>query len=320
MVKNFIVEDLKTRLDKFLSEQLQGVSRSQIQRDVEAGLVMVNGVVQKESKFVVRKGNAVTYEQKESLNSKFEIQATNTPLTVLYDNQGLLVIDKPAGLTVHPGAGFKGETLASALLYHFPACGGNNIQLVGEEGRPGIVHRLDKETSGVILVAKTQSMYEYLKDAFFERKVKKEYIALVAGRVEKQFGKIDLPIGKSKTDFRKHDVKNTIEPKEALTEYRVLEYLEGSGLDQYTLLLVKLHTGRTHQIRVHMKAIGHPLMGDSLYGGKRAQIPGLFRQFLHARKIEVKLPDGTWIEAESSIPADLKNVLSKLDSKTYKNL
>jgi 23S rRNA pseudouridine1911/1915/1917 synthase len=311
---NFTVEKLKTRLDKFLSEVLKEVSRSQVQRDIEAGLVMVNGKVEKESKFVVRKDDTVVYEQSEILSHKSEIAPSNTPLRVLYDANGLLIIDKPAGLTVHPGAGFKGETLASALLYNF-----KDIKLVGEEGRPGIVHRLDKDTSGVILVAKTQEMYEYLKDAFFERKVKKEYIALVKGRVEKPVGRIDLPIGKSKSDFRKQDTKNVIEPKEALTEYKVLEHL-GQGLDQYTLILVKLHTGRTHQIRVHMKAIGHPLMGDSLYGGKSSNIEGLNRQFLHAKKIEVRLSEGTWIEAESELAEDLKKVLINLNSKQVNQL
>ncbi len=328
---NYKVEVLKTRLDKFLSEAIKDTSRSQIQRDIEAGLVMVNGKVEKESKFVVRKDDTVVYDQSEILSAsgRTEIAPSNTPLKVLYDNNGLLIIDKPAGMTVHPGAGFKGETLASALLYNF-----SDIKLVGEEGRPGIVHRLDKDTSGVILVARTQEMYEYLKDAFFERKVKKEYIALVQGSVEKPVGRIDLPIGKSKSDFRKQDVKNVIEPKEALTEYKVLEYLsspspqssplkgeEGKqGLDQYTLILVKLHTGRTHQIRVHMKAIGHPLVGDGLYGSKKIGIPGLTRQFLHAKKIEVRLPDGTWIEAESELSDDLKQVLENLGSKTLKQL
>lgn len=333
---NYRVEVLKTRLDKFLSEVVKEVSRSQIQRDIEAGLVVVNGKKITESKHVVRAGDSVSYELSVASDQKEILKPSNTPLKVLYDNHGLLIIDKPAGMTVHPGAGFKGETLASALLYNF-----SDIKLVGEEGRPGIVHRLDKDTSGVILVARTQEMYEYLKDAFFERKVKKEYIALVQGRVEKPVGRIDLPIGKSKSDFRKQDVKNVIEPKEALTEYKVLEYLDLSGtlsapsghlpqggrkimlggrVDTATLLLVKLHTGRTHQIRVHMKAIGHPLVGDGLYGSKKIVIDGLKRQFLHAKKIEVRLPDGTWIEAESELSSDLKQVLENLSSKTLKQL
>jgi 23S rRNA pseudouridine1911/1915/1917 synthase len=238
-------------------------------------------------------------------------------------------------MVVHPGAGFKGETLASALLYHFA-----DIKEVGEDHRPGIVHRLDKDTSGVILVAKTPEMYEFLKDAFAERKIKKEYIALVLGKMEKAHGFIETPIGKSKTDFRKQTVKDSTEGKEAVTEYKVLEYLQPADqlislsagklpVDTYTLLLVKLHTGRTHQIRVHLASIGHPLMGDELYGprlrsdsasGKRIRLQGLNRQFLHAKKIEVQLPDKTWIEAESELADDLKEALYSLNSKVVNQI
>ncbi len=348
MKTDFIVQDLKTRLDKYLAEQLPSISRSQIQRDIEAGTVLVNGEVVKESKFVVRKEDVVVYQQSASELSA-GIKATNTPLKILYDNHGLLIIDKPAGMVVHPGAGFRGETLASALLYHFSGkgarlpdgqgsdFGAKGIEVVGEENRPGIVHRLDKDTSGVILVAKTQAMYEYLKNAFAERKVKKEYLALVKGRVEKPQGVLQTPMGKSKTDFRKQTTKDPQDAKEAVTEYKVLEYLErgekgkdggkgaesaerSQGIDQCTLLLVKLHTGRTHQIRVHMNSIGHPLMGDQLYGGKQTELEGLGRQFLHAKKIEVRLPDGTWIEAESAVPEDLRKVLVSLDSKVVNQL
>lgn len=308
MKKEFVVEDLKTRLDKYLAENIKNISRSQIQRDIEAGLVLVNGKKVLESKFVVRKDDEIKYEIR---NTESGIAPTNTPLKVLYNNHGLLIIDKPAGLAVHPGAGFKGETLASALLYNF-----QDIQEVGEEHRPGIVHRLDKDTSGVILVAKTPQMYDFLKDAFFERKVKKEYLALVWGRMGKPHGIIDSPIGNSRTDFRKMTVENPKMAKPALTEYQVLENLENpETLDKYSLIRVKLHTGRTHQIRVHMSSVGHPLMGDSLYGGKKAKLEGLNRQFLHAKKIEVRLPDETWIEAESELSQDLKSLLQKFGSK-----
>ena len=347
MVHELIVESLKTRLDKCIAQQLPEISRSQIQRDIEGGCVEVNGEIISESKFVVRKGDKVLYRQTADTRHQTAIKPTNTPLKILYNNHGLLIIDKPAGMVVHPGAGFKGETLASALLYQF-----KNIHLVGEEHRPGIVHRLDKDTSGVILVATTQEMYEHLKDAFADRKVKKEYIALVYGKVEKSHGFIETPMGKSKIDFRKQTVKNPVEGKEAVTEYQVLEYLSthvvspfmGSlktadksanyngtaSLDGYTLILVKLHTGRTHQIRVHFSSIGHPLMGDELYGGKKVMLEGLSRQFLHAKKIEVQLPaspdgsqggpDKTWIEAESELAEDLKQVLENLGSKAVKSL
>ncbi len=309
-----IVEILKTRLDKYLAQQLPEISRSAIQRDIEAGAVKVNGEVITESKFVVRLKDKIAYQHSAVGGQQLAVKATNTPLKILYNNHGLLIIDKPAGLTVHPGAGFKGETLASALLYNF-----KDIAAVGEEHRPGIVHRLDKDTSGVILVAKTPEMYEFLKDAFAERKVKKEYLALVLGRMEKPHGFVETPIGKSKKDFRKQTAKNPVEGKQAVTEYKVLEHLR-SGVDEYTLILVKLHTGRTHQIRVHFSSLGHPLAGDKLYGGKKALLEGLNRQFLHAKKIEVQLPDKTWIEAESEFPSDLKEVLQNLGSKIYKTL
>jgi len=331
MTHEFIVETLKTRLDKYISEQLPKISRSQIQRDIEGGSVEVNGGVITISHFAVRKNDKISY--REPIKADEDLMPTNTVLKILYNNHGLLIIDKPAGMVVHPGAGFKGETLASALLYQF-----KDIHLVGEEHRPGIVHRLDKDTSGVILVATTQEMYEHLKDAFADRKVKKEYLALVLGKMEKAHGFIETPIGKSKTDFRKQTTKNPVEAKEAMTEYKVLEYLtphpafghllpQGEkvkrstiAVDSYSLLLVRLHTGRTHQIRVHMQSIGHPLIGDELYGGKKVKLDGLHRQFLHAKRIEVQLPDKTWIEAESELPEDLKKVLINLGSKKVNQL
>lgn len=235
VIHEFIVEQLKTRVDKFLVEQLKAISRSQIQRDIEGGLVEVNGELITQSKFVVRLNDKIIYRESELRKQDAILAPTNIPLKVVYNENGLLIIDKPAGMVVHPGAGFKGETLASALLYQF-----KNIHLVGEEHRPGIVHRLDKDTSGIILVATTQEMYEHLKNAFAERKIKKEYVALVLGKMEKPHGFIETPIGKSKTDFRKQTAKDPVEGKQALTEYKVLEEL-GSGVDKYSLILVKLH-------------------------------------------------------------------------------
>lgn len=309
----FVVDTLKTRLDKFLAEQLSDISRSHIQRDIESGLVTVNGEVQSVAKFVVRQGDEVNYQPSKISDG---LEPKNIPLKTLYNNHGLLIIDKPAGLVVHPGAGFKGDSLAQALLYHF-----KDIHLVGEEGRSGIVHRLDKDTSGVMMVALTQEMYEHLKDAFADRKVKKEYIALVCGKLDKTHGFFEQPLGKSKKDFRKYttDIKDMVQEKPALTEYRVLEELT-DGVDFYTLVIVKLHTGRTHQIRVHFSSQGFPLVGDELYGGKRAAKLGLGRQFLHAKRIEVQLPDESWIEAESKLSKDLQDLLEELHSEKIKQL
>lgn len=305
--KTCIVDVLKTRLDKFLAEQVLEVSRSKIQRDIEAGQVTVNNVLQDSPKFVVRKNDVVTYE----IIPEEKHGPKNIPLRTLYNNHGLLILDKPAGLVVHPGAGFKGDSLAQALLYHF-----KDIHLVGEEGRSGIVHRLDKDTSGVIMIALTPDMYEHLKDAFAERRVKKEYIALVKGKIEPSHALIGIPTGKSQKDFRKYTTKTTdmVREKETTTEYWVTEHLT-DGVDFYTLIKVKLHTGRTHQIRVHLSSLGYPLVGDELYGGKKVMKIGdklMPRQFLHAHKIEVQLPDSSWIEAESEMPKDLQDILTNL--------
>lgn len=329
----FTVTQLKMRLDKFLVEQLPTLSRSQIQRAIEAGAIKVNGQAVAESKFVVREKDRVEYNL-EIRGKRQETSVTTISASVkaLYDDRDLLIIDKPAGLSVHPGAGVKEESLSDILLKQFP-----EIEGVGEAHRPGIVHRLDKDTSGVMLVAKTSAMYEYLKDAFVDRRVKKNYLALVLGVPDKAHGFIDAPLGKSKADFRKYTTKDMVEPKPSLTEYRVLEVLsvpkdspwvaatQGESLgrgrvDKTALISVDLHTGRTHQIRVHMASIGHPLMGDALYGGKKTRISNLSRQFLHARKIEIQLPDATWIEAESPLPADIRSILLQLDSKLVNTL
>lgn len=318
-IHKFTVTEFKTRLDKFLAEQLSTlsekvVSRGKIQRDIELCAVTVNGKVADVPKFVVRVNDIVEYKPVPD-----EVHGpVNIPLTTLYNNHGLLIIDKPAGLVVHPGAGFKGDSLAQALLYHF-----KGIHLVGEEGRSGIVHRIDKDTSGVMMVALTPEMYDHLKDAFSDRKVKKEYTALVKGKIEQNHGKIEASLGKSKKDFRKYttDVADMVREKPSLTEYWVLDYYTAEngaspdGVDFYTLIKVKLHTGRTHQIRVHFSSIGFPLVGDLLYGGKKVMKLGakqVSRQFLHASKIEVQLPNQEWVEAESKLPKDLQDILKSL--------
>ncbi len=314
-IKTFKVEQLKLRLDKFLAEQLPDLSRSKIQRDIEAGLVKVNNENKLEPKFVVRKDDSISYRP-----SKEEIPGpVNIPLKTLYNNHGLLILDKPAGLPVHPGAGFKGNSLAQGLLYHF-----KDIHLVGEEGRSGIVHRLDKDTSGVIAIALTSDMYDYLKTAWKEKKVKKEYIALVCGRLPNEHGLIDSPLGKSKKDFRKYttDTQDMVLQKASLTEYQVLERLtygdakkgDFAKLDEYTLIKVKLHTGRTHQIRVHFSSLGFPLVGDTLYGGKKSLKLGFSRQALHAYSIFIPLPDGQSVKVESKLPNDIKELLVSLNS------
>ena len=304
-MKRFLVETPKARLDKFLAEQVTEVSRARIQRDIEAGKVSVNGEVFFDPDHGVRQNDTIEYDYAE-----VEPPAPSTlQLNVVYENPDLLIIGKPAGLVVHPAPGYHGDTVAGALLARY---GVANIGSVGGDPiRPGIVHRLDKDTSGVMLVAKTQAAYEFLKDAFAERRVKKEYIALVRGHVEPAHQVISTPIGKHAGDFRKMATVKPVDAKESVTEYTVVGRYS-QGVDEYTLLRVKLHTGRTHQIRVHMASLGYPIAGDALYGGA-APLPGLARQFLHAEKIEIQMPDGTWIEAHADLPDDLQKVLANFN-------
>jgi len=312
MLKKFIVNQNKLRLDRFLADQVSEFSRSRIQKDIKDGQVLVNGKVVNEGKLVVRLDDKIEY----SIRKEEPLRPEKMALKVLYEDKNLLIIDKPAGLVVHPAPGYKGPTLAAGLLHYH-----SGIKFVGEDQiRPGIVHRLDKDTSGAMLVAKTQATFDHLKGVFASRNVRKEYIALVCGSITEKHGVIKDAIGRHPTDFRKMTTKEPKEAKEALTEYIVLEHLrlpqelkEQSGrVDETSLIKVKLHTGRTHQIRVHFSSLGHPLAGDALYG--KCGLANLKRQFLHSFKIEVRLLDGTWIEAEAPLPEDLKSVLKELNS------
>ncbi|MEK7075249.1 MAG: RluA family pseudouridine synthase [Patescibacteria group bacterium] len=316
-MKKFEVTENKLRLDRFLAESFKEVSRSRIQKDIEAGLVFVNKEKVLEAKFVVRSGDIVEYDY----TVEQKIQAKELDIKVIFENNDILIIDKPAGLVVHPAPGYKGVTLAEGLLHKY-----KDIKVIGEdEIRPGIVHRLDKDTSGVLFVAKSQKMFEHLKDSFQKRTVKKQYITLLAGHLPSKHGFINTPIGRHPTDFRKMTVNLPKEPKEAVTEYTVLEYLPFKGekikghksIDEFTLVRVNLHTGRTHQIRVHFSSLGFPIVGDALYGPKSNCSFGLDlkRQFLHASNIEVQLPDKTWVEAHADLPEDLKKVLIDLKAK-----
>ena len=231
---------------------------------------------------------------------------------IIYEDGDIIAINKPAGLLVH-GVGLdakaerKSETLVDWISDNYP-----EIKNVGDEPnlRPGIVHRLDRETSGVLIIAKNQKAFEYLKNLFKKREINKKYIALVKGKIKNKRGVIDSPIGKNKKDFRKKAVfQNSAEKtREAITEYNVLEkFLE------YTLVEAYPKTGRTHQIRVHLKSIGHPVVCDKLYGPKKEECPfGLSRHFLHANEIDLILPSGVRIKLEADLPEDLERVLKEL--------
>jgi 23S rRNA pseudouridine1911/1915/1917 synthase len=300
--------DETNRLDKFLASKVD-VSRSRVQKAIKDGLVTVDGIIILEPDHNVTVGNKVSLPEFESE----ELKPSGIELKVVFENDDLAVIDKPAGMVVHPGAGNMEDTLANALLTRFPG-----IEKVGEPHRPGIVHRLDEDTSGLILVAKTNAGYTYAKQMFLERKVEKEYLALVHGVPEKKHDIIDAPLEKVP---QKQKMK-VGSGKESVTEYWVLvssgpsvtgEAHSTGTAGQISLLRVKLHTGRTHQIRAHLSSIGHPIVGDEVYGAqfKAEDSQIINRQFLHAHRLKFQLMDGSWIELFSELPDDLKKVSPK---------
>lgn len=302
MGNHIFVVDQPERIDKFVASKLE-VSRSQIQKAIKQGVVSVNGQAVTEKDFSLIEGDKVELPE----IKPEELQKLDLDLMVVYENDYLAVIDKPAGLVVHPGAGHKQDTLANALLHRFPG-----IEQVGDPNRPGIVHRLDEDTSGLILIAKTSVGFDFLKKLFLEKQVEKQYIALAHGVAAKLHGIIDAPIEKVST----HQKMRVGSGKEAVTEYTVLATKE-DGLDPYTLFKLTLHTGRTHQIRVHLAHIGHPIVGDQLYGGsfKKSDLSLLGRQFLHAMRLKLQLSDGTWLELQSQLPKELRETLDKIGIK-----
>ena len=302
-------------MDQFLAGQPTGLTRSQLQRLIGDGLALVNGSGSKASS-KVRRGDRITLTVPPPKPT--EIVPQWMPLTVVYQDEHIAVIDKPAGLAVHPGPGHSGHTLVNALLAICP-----DIQGVGGEIRPGIVHRLDKDTSGLMVVAKTHQAHLDVSGQIKVRQVDKGYIALAVGKVEPAVGVIDEPIGRDPH----HRKRMAVVPdgREARTRYRVLEYIMPSGGVPmpsggvrmpsggvrlgYSLLEVVLETGRTHQIRVHLSFIGHPLMGDGVYGRSS---PLLDRQFLHANRLGFRHPaTGEPVEFRSELPPELSSVLDR---------
>ena len=225
-------------------------------------------------------------------------------MKIIFENEDIIVIDKPANLTVHPVHPEQKDTLVNELITHYP-----EIKNVGEDPlRPGIVHRLDKDTSGLMVIAKNNKVFEHLKNQFQQRKVEKKYIALVHGKVKDKKGTITKSISFSKKDHKKRSALLDEKSKRAWTEYQVIENFEN-----YTLLEVSIKTGRTHQIRIHLASIGHPVAGDKQYKFKRQINPkNLSRQFLHAKYLKFQLLDGKIMEFKSELPEDLKNTLKEI--------
>ena len=303
-------ESAGIRLDSYLASRIQDWSRARLQRLIENEDVLVNSKPAKPS-YKLRVDDEVELELTTPPSTIFAPE--NIPLDIVYEDATVAIVNKPAGLVVHPAAGVHSGTLANALAFHF-----QHLPESGGIARPGIVHRLDRDTSGLLVVAKTVPALENLADQFRDRSVYKSYVALVHGRVEGDTGKIEQPLARDQTNRTRMAVVRG--GRSALSLFRVRRRYE-----RFTLLDVELKTGRTHQIRVHLASIKHPVVGDETYGGGRdnsiqdtnlrARIRKLGRQFLHAEKLAFLHPvTQTRIEFTASLPADLNDVLDELDA------
>ena len=295
-MKETVVEMQNGRLDKVCSEIFSDYSRSQIKQLLDGGNITVNGKTEK-AKYKVKSGDVIRLEEPET--KTLELRPENIPLDIVYEDDDVIVINKPQGMVVHPAPGHDDHTLVNALLYHCP------LSTINGTFRPGIVHRIDKDTSGLLMVAKNDKAHRSLAKQLKDKTNIREYVALVHGRIAEDEGTINAPIGRSLKDRKKQAVVK--DGRNAVTHFEVLKRYR-----DYTLVKCILETGRTHQIRVHMKYIGHPLVGDPLYGPKKT-IKGN-GQFLHAGKLGFVHPTtGKLLIFEAPLPKIFQECLEKLD-------
>lgn len=298
-------DDVGVRLDSYLATRIDGWSRARLQRLIEAEDVLVNGKPAKPS-YKLRENDELEVELTVPPSTSFLPEPI--PIEIVYEDDTFVVVNKPAGLVVHPAAGIQGGTLANALAFHF-----QQLPDSGAGVRPGIVHRLDRDTSGLLVVAKTEAALEHLSDQFRDRTVFKSYVALVHGRVKDESGKIDLPLARDPANRTRMAVVRG--GRSALSLFRVRQ-----RFDRFTLLDIEIKTGRTHQIRVHLAWLKHPVVGDETYGGGRdntiqdarlrAHVRNLGRHFLHAEKLAFTHPQtGERVEFESPLPSELAELL-----------
>jgi len=286
--------DARLRLDQFLAKELPEYSRSRLQQLIRSGFVRLNKQTTRPRQ-IVRGGDKIHLI--EPPLEKIEMRPEPIPLDVLFEDDDLIIINKPADLTVHPGAGQREHTLVNALLSHCTTLSG-----IGGKERPGIVHRLDKETSGCLVVAKNDIAHRELSKQFAARTVEKIYLALVAGKLRKPTGVIEENIGRHPVQRKRMSVSSK-RGRAAKTEYRVIR-----SSDQASLVECRLHSGRTHQIRVHLHHLGHPVLGDKIYAPRFAK--NFHRQMLHAWKLGFRHPcTGEWRSFEASLPADFNEAI-----------
>ena len=301
------------RLDVFLSTHTASLSRAAVQRLIGQGAVTVNGRPAKPS-HKIKPGDAIEWDVPQP--TPLEIAGEPIPLEILFEDKHLLVLNKPAGLVAHPAPGHWSGTLVNALLHHFRTEGTGGLASVGGRERPGLVHRLDKGTSGVMVIAKTDEAHQSLSKQFKTHTIQRVYLALVRGAVKGKMGRVELAIGRDTKD-RKRISARTTSPRDAVTEFQVVERFgaKRSG-NEATLVEVHPRTGRTHQIRVHLASLGHPVLGDEAYGGRKACAIGdvaIERPMLHARTLGFTHPaTGKSLEYTVPPPADMEELLRVL--------
>jgi 23S rRNA pseudouridine1911/1915/1917 synthase len=296
------VEDTGERLDRYLALEVPDLSRARVQSLIEQGCVSINNIECTSKKAIVKSGDliAITIPEAQPL----ELSAENIPLDILYEDDHLIIINKPAGLVVHPAPGHPDGTLVNALLAHCP-----NLPGIGGVQRPGIVHRLDKDTTGAIVVAKTEQAHQHLQAQLKAKTARREYLGIVYGAPKTETGTINLPIGRHPVDRKKMAVVPVEKGgREAVTHWQVSE-----RLGNYTLMRFQLETGRTHQIRVHSAQIGHPIVGDPIYSSARSLGVNLSGQALHAWRLKLQHPvTQEYIEAEAAPPQEFTKLLEAL--------
>lgn len=299
--KEFLKQTQSERIDRYLSQQLSDLSRSRIQQLIETGNVRVNGQVCTSKKATVQPDDKIQIAIPAA--TPLPLQAEDIPLHILYEDDHLLILNKPAGVVVHPSAGHAAGTLVNALLAHCP------LAQIGGVQRPGIVHRLDKDTTGAIAIAKTDQAHQSLQAQLKAKTAQRQYLGIVYGSPRTDRGTIDQPLGRHPVDRK----KNAVVPVEnggrpAVTHWQVLE-----RLGNYALMLFQLETGRTHQIRVHSASVGHPIVGDPLYSSGKSVGVNLPGQALHAWKLRLQHPvTEEWIEATAPTPVTFERLLEVL--------
>ncbi len=293
-------ENAGERIDAFLASKLHDVTRSWLQKLIEAGNVSVEGREKLAKNYKLRAGDRLTVELPEP--ETLDVLPENIPLDIVYEDKYLLVVNKPSGMVVHPAVGNHTGTLVNAVMFH---CG-DQLSSINGVVRPGIVHRIDKDTSGLLVIAKTDAAHRGLAEQFAVHSIKRAYRAVVYNNIKEDDGRVDAPIGRNPKDRLKMAVVSADKGRRAVTNYHVIER---SG--KFTYVECRLETGRTHQIRVHMAYIGHPLLGDPLYGPRKG-MSGLTGQVLHAKELGFVHPiTGEYMEFDSELPSEFVKALKK---------